>query len=390
MLAKWASIVIVASLCWSCRGGQSGIEKIIENGAEVVLNGAQPVEIKGEPSVLALEKEFVLDTENDAVAALGVTDIFDFDVDGAGNIFVLLPPAGPRNCVYKLSPDGKLMASFGLIGQGPNEMEYPNEILANDNGEIWVLESPKNKVHVFDSGGKPVADRSPVRFEAIIPLANGSYLVTRLDAGDLTPRYLPMMIELYDAQFRLIKEIDRSASHPNRMIYEKVAEPYISGIESIFQGQASRERIYVGSSDRGYEIRVFDLQGRLIRKIRKKFSPVPVTEEYKKKYLKDYLEYMPDYAKKIYFPGSWHPFHAFFPDEDGRLFVMTYEPGERPGEFVYDVFNRDGAFISRASLDALHGGGGSLLARIRGHRLYAVQEKPSGFKQLAVYRMIWK
>ena len=31
-----------------------------------------------------------------------------------------------------------------------------------------------------------------------------------------------------------------------------------------------------------------------------------------------------------------------------------------------------------------------MLARIRGDRLYAVQEKPSGFKRLAVYRMIWK
>ncbi len=178
MLAKWASMVVVASLCWSCRGGQGGIERIIENGAEVVLNGAQPVGLKGEPSVLSLEKEFVLDTENDAVAALGVTDIFDFDVDGVGNIFVLLPPAGPRNCVYKLSPDGKLMASFGLIGQGPNEMEYPNEILANDNGEIWVLESPKNKVHVFDSGGKPVADRVTLTAPALAHAGAMIFLVT--------------------------------------------------------------------------------------------------------------------------------------------------------------------------------------------------------------------
>jgi len=34
--------------------------------------------------------------------------------------------------------------------------------------------------------------------------------------------------------------------------------------------------------------------------------------------------------------------------------------------------------------------GGYLLAGIRGNRLYAVQEKPSGFKQLCVYRMNWK
>lgn len=323
-------------------------------------------------------------------AALGVTDIFKFDVDRAGNILVLVPPWGPRNCVYKLSPDGKLMASFGLIGQGPNEMEYPNEILAKDNGEIWVLESSKNVVHVFDGGGKPITDRSPVKFETIIPLANGSYLVTRLAAADLTRKYLSQAIELYDPGFRFVKELDRFTRVANRTVYEKVPEPYVSGIEFILQDKASRERIYVGNSDRGYEICVFNLEGRLVRKIRKEFSPVPVTDEDKKKYLEDYIEDMPEYARKIYFPESWHPYHAFIPDEEGRLFVMTYEPGGQAGEFIYDIFNKEGVFISRAGLKALHGGSGSLLARVRGDRLYAVQEKPNGFKQLDVYRMIWK
>ncbi len=99
---------------------------------------------------------------------------------------------------------------------------------------------------------------------------------------------------------------------------------------------------------------------------------------------------MQEYAKKIYFPEHWHPFHSFFLDDEGRLYVMTYEPGIKPGEYMFDIFNKDGVFIARMSLSVHHWGFGSLNARVRGKQLYVVQEKESGYKRLVVYRMKWE
>jgi hypothetical protein len=99
---------------------------------------------------------------------------------------------------------------------------------------------------------------------------------------------------------------------------------------------------------------------------------------------------MPEYAQKIYFPENWYPFHSFFTDDKGRLYVMTYEPGVNPGEYIYDIFNEDGIFIARRSMNVYYQGYGRLYAKAKKDHLYCVQEKQSGYKQLVVYRMIWK
>ncbi len=55
-----------------------------------------------------------------------------------------------------------------------------------------------------------------------------------------------------------------------------------------------------------------------------------------------YKQSMPEYAAKIFFPEYWHPFRVFLADEEGRLLIMTYEPGAAPGGFIFDVFDQDG------------------------------------------------
>ena len=42
------------------------------------------------------------------------------------------------------------------------------------------------------------------------------------------------------------------------------------------------------------------------------------------------------------------PFHALFADDGDRLFVMTYEEGINPGEYMYDIFDPDGVCIGRS------------------------------------------
>lgn len=385
------AIGLVCLFLAGCGGKRGVIEKITENGVEVVLNHLEPYRLPGRTSSLVLQEIMAVDTENDSVAKAGVTDIYLLDVDSQGNIYVMVPPTHPGNVVFKLSPEGKPLLSFGPMGQGPFELEYPSGLHIDTTDRVWALESPKNKYHIYDTSGKPLAEGTPEGgFGDLVQLDNGTFLVSRREKGDLKRKYLSLAIGIYDRDFRIRREIDRFTKVFNKMIYKQVAEEYVCGTNYVFLAKPAAGRIFAGNSDRGYEILVFDLEGRLLRKIRKQYTPVPVSEDYKKKTLKMYKDMMSDYAAKIFFPENWHPFQSFLADDEGRLLVMTYEPGVVPGEFIFDIFDQDGVFTSRLNLSVVAPSYDRISAWIRGNRLYAVQEKPSGFKRLAVYRMIWR
>jgi hypothetical protein len=390
--APAVALGLIGLVLAGCGGKRGTIDRITENGVEVVVNHLEPYHIPGRPSSLTLQEITAVDTENDSVAKAGVTDIYLFDVDSQGNIYVMVPPTHPGNFVFKLSPEGSPLLSFGPMGQGPFELEYPDELHIDPTARVWVLESPKSKYHIYDASGKPLVEGTPEGgFGDLVQLDNGAYLARRLEKGDLKGKYLSLTMGILDKDFHFRREIDRFASFPNKLIFEKVPEKYVSGIDYVFLARASGDRICAGNSDRGYQIIVFDLNGRLIRKIRKEYKPVPVPDEFRKKTLKMYEEGgLAEYAAKMYFPEDWHPFQSFIPDDQGRLLVMTYEAGKLPGDFMFDIFDPDGIFVARTSLNVVQPRLGQILARIRGDRLYVVQEKPSGFKRLAVYRMIWK
>jgi len=53
---------------------------------------------------------------------------------------------------------------------------------------------------------------------------------------------------------------------------------------------------------------------------------------------------------------------------------------------MLDIFNKDGIFIARKSLN-IYVWEGHLWARIRADKLYCLEEKGTGYKELVVYKM---
>lgn len=345
---------------------------------EVVINHLEPYKIEREPGMFNLEKEFVIDTERDEIAEIGLTDISAFDVDSDGNIY-LLDDKNNEKFIFKFDSRGNFSNSFGQKGQGPGELQYPYSpsFVTDYKDEIILRDITNNKLVFFQNDGNLIKEIKLIpNISVVIPVNTGKLLILRRVWDYDADYHIRDHLSLYNDELKEIKKIEmRKMPNP---VKQRVKASYY-----IYAWRLSNGRIYTGIPDQGYEIHVYDLNGNLIRKIRKEYNPVLFSEELKKKW-----EKIPK-SFKVYFPDSMPPFHSFFTDNEGRLFVMTYEKGKNPEEYIYDIFNSKGIFIGRSNLNVLHDMN-DVYAKIKNGRLYSLLEEKSGYKKLVAFKMKWE
>lgn len=360
-----------------CEPKQKQIEKIIENGVEVVLNHIEPYKVASEPSTLILEEELVIDTEREDILDAGMGEAGEFNVDSEGNIYIV-SFKNIKNFIYKFDSKGNLVTSFGRMGKGPGELQWPISPVINDRDEMAIYDYPNKLVIYNKKGGLAKEYTLDFRSFWMEPLENGKYLVWRLKREKATVEYFPSVLSLYNSRFNEIKELD---------VYKSPHQQ--NGLTPYFMWRVSNGHIFIANEERGYEIWVYDLEGNLARKIRKDYRPVVASEEIKKLILGPSYR-TPDFMD--YFPRPLPPLSSFFTDDEGRLFVMTYEGGERPGEYLCDIFNPEGIFVGRKSLHLVWAQlyFGPKYTMIKKNRLYCHREKESGYMELVVYKMNWK
>jgi len=361
-----------------CSGPQE-IERSMEGDVEAVFNHLEPYQIEGEPSSLLLEEVMTLDTEDPEVAEAGLVDINAFQVDSEGNIY-LLCHGSERYFFFNFSPEGEFVQAFGPKGQGPGELGFPLQPRMLPGDRLAVTDVLK-KIMIFDSEGAVVSEnRIDPNFVIATPLDSGRSIVFwKAGAEDTAAEYYNEKVSLFSAAAEEIQEMDKlDVGRQARFL-----DPIVSW-------HLGRESIFLINEQRGYELVEFALDGSLIRKIRKRFEPVRLEVRIQEALLQGIPDNSPLRDPAV-IPDFLPPAHALFSDDDGRLYVATFEKGERREEYWFDVFNREGVFFSRVSLPVHFGRDPfPIYALVRNQHLYCVGEKESGFKRLKVYRMTWQ
>ncbi len=392
-LGRAALLSLCVSLLLQCGPKPDGVEKIFEDGVEVVINHLEPYSLPGEPSILHFNEVLSIDTEKDEIAETGLTNIESFALDSKGNLF-FIQRRSSDNFIYKFDKTGRFVSSFGRKGQGPGEFEWGGEIQIDENDRIMAKDMTKDKFFIFDTDGtlldeikldeniEPVEYLGDQKYLAFRQIQDPDNAVFRNYYG-IANHTLSEFKEFYNFEF---EDAVRATQ------YRPVRPGFVLG--------ASATHIFIGNSKtEDYEILVYDFNGNLRRKIIKEFRPVEIPEEFKtliKKVLGRY-ERGQELIKKLVYPPHMPAFRYLFTDGQGRLFVMTNErEGER--EYWYDIFTKGGVFIGRTKLDNVQINyvegkrytTSTKPVKVKDDRLYCLREKDSGYLELKIYRMTWE
>ena len=368
-------------------------QRIMENGVEVVVNGPKPFALKGQPTALSLREEFRIDLEDDKIAALGLGDISKVDLDSKGRLYVAQAgwPGKTVDLIYVFDAGGRFVRSFGKIGQGPGEVMNTRYLSLNDKDELPIFDSGSARITCFDTNGKmdrtiDTGIRPSLTQLGMFLLANGNCF-TYSYSIDSDDKLQEAFGSLFGVDHKKICDLVR---------YDLWRAP--SEYKDIFSvkpvSTASKSSIFIAQPISGKDISVYDLDGRLIRKIRAPFPQTEMTAGDQAEMISPFPKNYPE-LQGLKFPKYFPPFLALFTDDEERLYVAGFEEDAATKMTLCDVFAPDGTYILRAGigfrdLSRYMLGVQYFDVAVKRDRLVCVRNKPSGFKEVIVYKMFWR
>jgi len=329
-----------------------------------------PKQDEKEAKQFSLEKVLTIDTENNNIAEMGLTDIRHFDIDSEGNIFIANLKA-KENYIFMMDKDGSLISVFGSNGQGPGELQSPLELAISKQDEIYITD--RGKVVLFSNSGQFIKDfRIDNEYQKIIPLNKDRYLAIAVKLNEDLSQNFQVILCTSGLEELLILDSSKIES------FKKAVK--VSIRPTLVHWEKSNNYIYTGNTDE-YEIRVFDFDGKLLRSIKKEYEAVSLSDKDRERYEQNLQRYPPELRESFFIPDVFPPFRAIVALGDKWLLIQTYdEPNE--GRSMYDIFDANGEFIGQTELEGYQ-------VKFKGDRVYCLKQKESGYKELAVYQMIW-
>jgi len=354
----------------SCREEKAAWPGRIENldGVTIVHNPAKP---KYEDRLLAMEADLSIGQDSGKPEYL-FSRIGDLAVDGKGNIYAI---DSREAAVRVFDRNGGYVRTIGRQGQGPGETQYPVFIQISAQGELAVYDYSAAQMLFYSLDGVYLRQKRTSRI--VFPIGLDSE--GRLIAQDILapPPKGGKVILRFDRDYGSEQEIAREEMGQDRV--------FDIGRPSCYCALSPNGRVLWGDS-KEYVLYVLSPEGRLARKIIKESPPQAITDREKDKYRAEYADAL-RHGMGISFRDRLPAFSGIFFDDEGRVFVRTYERiGGSEDSFYYDVFDGEGVYESRVAVPVT-------LDRTsvwKDGRIYTVETDENGSPLIKRHRITWK
>ncbi len=379
-MRKITGIALVLLLVLGAWGALEAQKVRTVDGVKYIQNGKKPSAPKGVPTKFTLKLEATIGYDDDpdkSLAELGV-----FVVADNGNIYV---SDFKDRKVKVFDADGSFVGLIGREGQGPGEYTLPTQIQISPDNELMIEDGGALKIVFFTLDGEFIRNLSTIKpgvlgLSGLIVDKKGNYAGRKMT---LNAPILEFETMIFDKDLNELASIDSAEMQipipgsGNKLNFLDFIQVYLFNAEGNLMYGVNRD----------YEIKVYDLQGEHLLSILKDYKPVKVTQ----KDIDDIAERMAafrgmaggaDLMDLFEFPDEFPPYQSFFLDDQGRIYVRTWEKGEGEDEYWTDVFDKEGRFFTRF----VHK---SELSIIDGDTAYGVEENEDGFRLIHRYSVTW-
>jgi hypothetical protein len=366
-------VLILGAATLAALGRGQATVKVVD-GVKIITNGKRPVPPPGTATKLVLEDVYTLGGGESPDQDF--SDISAVAVRPDGSIFVL---DAKESLVKSFDATGKFLFSFGKKGQGPGEMNLPAGISISPENELIIEDAGNRRLAFFDLRGKFLRHLSAgtaLGLSGILMDARGRIVARSVGMGE--GGKIVLEVKIYDKDLKPVRTL---VSVDFGSPLQKKINPF-EGLSTLY-ALDSGGSLYLGAR-KGYQIRVIDLDGKVLRTIERDFDPVPI----KKEDIEEKMKGAPavgsvNMKDLIAIPDVYPPYANFIVCEDGRLIVRTFERGPEKAEVYWDVFDAEGRYVSRVPLK-------TELLLMRGGKAYGVEENEDGYKLLKCFRVRWE
>ena len=239
--------------------------------------------------------------------------------------------------VYSLK-DYKKISEFGGKGQAPGEFMGISTVTMIDD-KIFVSSYPK--LCVFTKEGKLVKElKGPTNAGSFTPIGK-NFIGTTYPYVEPDAETAKIVYSLFDSH--LEKDKDVFFGETTKMIMHPEKKPVVTWYSGITKTYIYNNRIYIGSTMKGFDIYVIDQKGDRLYEIHKPFNRRRITEDDKNRRIADAKRHWGDAAWKqfissydISFPVFYPAFESFSIDND-RIYVFLYPEENSQAIIILDL-----------------------------------------------------